>query len=436
MNRVPQIEFEPADRIKKFQEERLAEMLQYLNENSPFYKQRFKAHDIQLEKISFLEDLAKLPVTTKDDLQRSNWDFVSVSKNQIAEYTSTSGTLGKPVVVPLTRNDLSRLAYNEYISFACADGTPNDLYQLMLTLDRQFMAGIAYYHGIHQLGAGLVRVGPGVPAMQIDTMKRLGTTALVAVPGFLLKLIEYAKHEKISLADTNVKKVICIGESIRTADFKLNALGQNLTENWDVALYGTYASTEMQTAFTECSHGRGGHLHPELIILEVLNDHDEPVDEGVPGEVTITTLGIEALPLLRYKTGDIAAMYKERCACGRNTLRLGPILGRKQQLIKLKGTTLYPPAIFDILNKVSLVNDYVVEAYTNHFHLDELRIYVSTDDQYHASIIKTLQNTFQAHIRVIPEIRLVSQQEIERLQFGKFDRKVRKFHDTRNNNPS
>src|SRR5690606_32794216 len=119
-----------------------------------------------------IEDLRHLPVTTKDDLQKNNWDFLCVPRNQIIEYTSTSGTLGQPVTIALTENDLKRLAYNEAISFACADGQPSDLYQLMLTLDRQFMAGIAYYEGIRKLGAGIVRVGPGLPALQWETIER------------------------------------------------------------------------------------------------------------------------------------------------------------------------------------------------------------------------------------------------------------------------
>ena len=117
------------------------------------------------------------------------------------EYTSTSGTLGSPVTIALTEKDLQRLAYNEFKSFTCAGGGPEDVYQLMLTLDRQFMAGMAYYSGIRKLGAGIIRVGPGVPSLQWETIFRLKPTVLVAVPSFILKLIQYAADHKIDLSD-------------------------------------------------------------------------------------------------------------------------------------------------------------------------------------------------------------------------------------------
>src|SRR6185503_19362841 len=205
----------------------------------------------------------------------------------------------------LTESDLQRLAYNEEQSFRCADGKPEDIYQLMLTLDRQFMAGIAYYNGIRKLGASLVRTGPGLPSMQWDTIFRLQSNSIVSVPSFMLKLIEWAKENDIDLKHTPVQKAICIGESIRQGDFELNTLGERILKDWPIKLYNTYASSEMQTAFTECSAGMGGHHQPDLIIFEVIDDHGNPLKQGENGELVITTLGIEGMPLLRYRTGDI-----------------------------------------------------------------------------------------------------------------------------------
>src|SRR5277367_4242743 len=159
MNHLPEIELQSPDKIKRNQEERLKKLLGYVALNSPFYKKHFVSHGIDINSIRSLEDLALIPPTTKDQLQLYNWDFLCVPSGKIIEYTTTSGTLGSPVTIALTENDLQRLAYNECISFACADGTSEDLYQLMITLDRQFMAGVAYYEGIRKLGAGLVRVG-------------------------------------------------------------------------------------------------------------------------------------------------------------------------------------------------------------------------------------------------------------------------------------
>ena len=431
MKNIPEIELQPADRVGSFQWEKVTFALKYLQERSPFYRNLFLTKGIELGSIADWKAFEKLPTTSKDDLQNHNWDFLCVNKSDVVEYTSTSGTLGKPVTIALTENDIRRLAYNEAISFQCADGTSDDLYQLMLTLDRQFMAGIAYYEGIRKMGAGLIRVGPGLPALQWETIERLKPTALVAVPSFVVKLIEFAEQNKLNLNQSSVKKVICIGEPIRGSSFELNPLGKRIKSSWNVSLYGTYASTEMQTAFTECSYGRGGHLHPELIYVEILDGEGKEVAIGEPGEITITTLGVEGMPLLRYRTGDIATAFREPCACGRTTLRIGPILGRKQQMVKLKGTTLYPPAIFEILQQTDAVRDFVVEVFKGEYGMDELKLHILPSDGNEHQVDQLLRATFQSRIRVVPEIKFVSAKEIESLQLTGGSRKVKKFIDNR-----
>ena len=247
---------------------------------------------------------------------------------------------------------------------------------LMLTLDRQFMAGIAYYSGIRKMGGAIIRLGPGVPALQWHTIQQQKPTAIVAVPSFIVKLLQYANEHGIDVNKTSVQKAICIGENIRNSDFSLNALGKKISALWNVKLYSTYASTEMQTAFTECRFGCGGHLNAELLIVEILDDNNKPVAANTPGEVTITTLGVEGMPLLRYKTGDVCMYFDEPCQCGRNTLRLSPVIGRKKQMIKFKGTSIYPSALFDLLNEITEVNDYVVEVSANDIGLDEILLYL------------------------------------------------------------
>ncbi len=164
---IPQIEKSSQEEIKVFQLEKLKETLQYLNKNSPFYKRFFKENDIQVSEIMNLEDLQKIPVTTKDHLQQFNDDFICVPKSEIIDYVTTSGTLGDPVTFALTDNDLERLAYNEAISFACCGVVKEDVLQLMTTMDRRFMAGLAYFLGARKLGAGIIRVGSGIPEFQV-----------------------------------------------------------------------------------------------------------------------------------------------------------------------------------------------------------------------------------------------------------------------------
>ena len=426
----PESAYQSADELKIMQGKKLQELLLYLSLHSPFYQKLFTQNAVDITSIKTLDDIHSLPTTSKEDLQQHNEEFICVSDHEIVEYTSTSGTLGLPVTIALTENDLERLALNEYISFLTADGSADDIYQLMLTLDRQFMAGIAYYSGLRKLGAGIIRLGPGVPSLQWETIMRLKPTVIIAVPSFILKLIQFAKEYDIDINKSSVKKAICIGENIRNPDCSLNILGKKITEAWNIRLYSTYASTEMQTAFTECGQGCGGHTQPDLVILELLDEKNQQVPPNVPGEVTITTLGIEGMPLLRYKTGDICMYFDSPCVCGRTSRRLSPVMGRKKQMIKFKGTTLYPPALFDLLNDMDVIIDYVIEVDTNEVGLDDVLLYLLPTAKTIESDHK-IRAYLQAKLRVSPSIKYITAEEIQKMQFPGTNRKAIKFIDKR-----
>lgn len=428
---IPHIETKSRTEIKAFQEVKLRGALEYLSSNSPFYKRHFDHYQIDISQIQTLEDLVKIPVTSKDDLQQYNDDFICVAKSEIIDYVTTSGTLGDPVTFVLTEADLERLAYNEAISFACAGVTSDDVLQLMTTMDRRFMAGLAYFLGVRQLGAGIIRVGAGIPELQWDSIKKFNPTYLIAVPSFLLKLIEYAHQHQIDLNASGVKGAICIGESFRNDDFTLNTLGKQIAEHWDIKLYSTYASTEMSTAFTECEAQQGGHLHPDLIITEILDDQNMPVSEGEIGELTITTLGIEAMPLLRFKTGDMMRAHHQPCSCGRTTMRLGPIVGRKKQMIKYKGTTLYPPAMENILNHFNELEGFVIEISHNAIGTDEILIKLASKDPSDV-LLTQIKDHFRAKLRVTPKIEWHATADINALRFPKLSRKPLLVIDKRN----
>lgn len=422
--------FKSKEIIRNMQETNLQELLAYLNMNSPFYRELFRGNNINVLNIKTIDDLQKIPTTGKEQLQQRNNDFICVPREKIIEYSSTSGTLGSPVTVALTENDLDRLAYNEYCSFTCAAGSAKDVYQLMLTLDRQFMAGMAYYSGIRKMGAGIIRLGPGVPSLQWETIFRLKPTAIVAVPSFIIKLIQFAHEHKIDINSSSVKKAICIGENIRNTDFSLSILGKKIVDNWNIELYSTYASTEMQTAFTECPKFNGGHMQPELIVLEMLDEQDRPVRAGEPGEVTITTLGVEGMPLLRYKTGDICMYDESPCGCGRTSTRLSSIVGRKKQMVKYKGTTLYPPALFDMLNEMEDVKDFVAEVYSNEMGTDEVLLHILPSELSEETDRKIRAN-LQARLRVSPHVTYLTAEEIQKMQVPEAGRKIVRFIDRR-----
>ncbi|WP_294206436.1 phenylacetate--CoA ligase family protein [uncultured Chryseobacterium sp.] len=406
MELYPSIEKAAIQEIKKFQEEKLCELLIYLQDRSPFYQRLFKDNSIKIHDIRTLEDLQRIPVTTKDDLQQYNHDFFCITPDKIVDYSTTSGTLGDPVTFGLSDNDLERLSYNEAISFACAGIKKGDVVQMITTIDKRFMAGLAYFLGLRKMGASVVRMGPGIPELQWDSIFRYKPKYLITVPSFLLKMIDYAEKNGIDYKNSSVYGAVCIGESIKNQDFTDNILSKKIKEKWDVQLFSTYASTEMSTAFTECEFQAGGHHHPELIITEILDDSGNPVAEGESGELTITTLGVEAMPLLRFKTGDIVQAHDEPCPCGRNTMRLGPVIGRKQQMIKYKGTTLYPPAMHDILNDFSGIQCYQIVIHSSDIGLDEIIIKLSSE-QADEEFVGAVKDHFRAKLRVSPKIELV-----------------------------
>ncbi|MEP2771343.1 MAG: AMP-binding protein [Fulvivirga sp.] len=414
--------------IDSHQRELLIKQLEYVNTHSQFYKNHFKRHNFNSSEVKCPADLKRLPTIDKRDIQNDYKAFWCVGAKQVVDYTNTSGTEGKPITIPMTQADLKRLAYNEQCSLQLAGGDSHEIYQLTTTTDRRFMAGLAYTLGAHKLGAGLVRMGPGLPELQWRTIDELQTTALIIVPSFLVKLISYAEEQGIDYKNTSVKKAICIGEPIRDGDFSLNALGRRIKDAWDIELYSTYASSEMATAFTECKAGKGGHLLPNLVIAEILDEDGNEVPDGQPGELTITTLGVEGFPLVRFRTGDICTKHSAPCSCGRTTPRLGPVVGRKHQMIKVKGTTCYPPAIFNVLDNIPQISHYQIEISNDEFGNDQLLVRYAVSEDVSK---KTLIEHFKSGIRLTPQLELMSSQDLVPLIHQPSSRKPVKLVDLR-----
>ena len=437
------IEFHPREEIKRFQEEKLKTALRYLKEKSPYYQKLFNKNNIDILQINTIEDLQQIPYTEKKDIQLFNDEFLCVPKEKIIDYITTSGTLGDPVIFAMTDADLDRLAYNEKISFICAGIQSTDVVQLMTTIDKRFMAGLAYFLGLRSLGAGVIRVGNGIPELQWDTINRIRPSAIMCVPSFILHIIKYAEEHGIDYRNSSIKKVVCIGENLREQDFSLNLLGKKIKEKWDIELYSTYASTEMATTFAECEYGCGGHHHPDLIICEVIDNEGKIVKDGEIGELVISTLGVEGMPLLRFKTGDLVRFHTDRCKCGRYSMRISPIIGRANHLLKYKGTTLYPPAIYDILDNTPYVENYVVEVSLDDNGNDLVLVKIGmrthnqlqdakqSDNLLNNNIIKDLKDSFRAKIRVAPEIEICTVEEIQKINFPDMSRKPVKFIDRR-----
>jgi phenylacetate-CoA ligase len=388
-------------------------------ERSPFYRELFHGH-------SDVPPIESLPTVDKRTLSERNLDFLCVPREQIVEVVTTSGTTGQPLLWMLTETDLRRLAVNERLSFECAGLTAQDTVLVAVALDRCFIAGLAYVLGLRELGCATVRTGAASPLLVLEMIQRVQPTAIVGVPSFLRLLATKARETGFDLANCSVKKLVCIGEPIRDAALNLNASGRAVETAWGAKAFSTYGVTELANSLCECSAGTGGHLHEEQLHLEILDDGGRPVADGEVGEVVATTFGVEAMPLIRYRTGDCGALFRNKCACGRISPRLGPVIGRKDQKLKLKGTSVFPSTLGAVLEESGGVDAYVIVARKEGDLSDAVEILYSG-----LTAPDALREALQARAKIAPAIRAVSRDEIETLQLPPNARKRRMFVDLR-----
>ena len=421
--------FKPVKEMTAIQKAGLLAHLNYCQTASPFYKKRLS--DCSVDPDAGLTDiLDQLPFTDKDDIAGRNDDFLAVAPRQIADIVVSSGTTGVPTKVFYTDHDLRRLAYNEEKSFLGCGLTAEDRVLLTCTIDRCFIAGLAYYLGARELGAATIRNGHANMAGHLDFIQRLEPTAIVGVPTFIRKLGQYMVNEGLSPAKTPVTRMICIGEPTRNRDMALTRVGADVEKLWQAKTYSTYASSETVTTFCECEAQAGGHLHPDLGLVEIVDENGHRLPPGESGEVVVTPLGVEGMPLIRFKTGDISFLLDAPCPCGRMSPRLGPILGRRKHMLKIKGTTVYPQAAFDLLSSMDGVDEYMLEVTSDDDLSDLLTVRVSLNDD--RITTQWLREKLQARLRVAPHVEIAGRDQLRSLVFLPRFRKPRRFLDKRN----
>ena len=421
------LEFSGPDKIRQAQETLFRKHLDYIIKNSPYYRRTLSGFDL---KNASLDNLADFPFTDKTAFEKHNDDLLAVPAADIVDIVLSSGTTGEPTKIMYTENDLVRLAYNEESSFAGCGITSEDIVLLTCTMDRCFIAGLAYFLGVRAIGAAAIRNGLSSFASHMEIIQRMNPTVIVGVPSFLYKLGQFFQSRGIDPQKTAVNKIVCIGEPVRNAELSLLKMGLNLEEIWSSKVYSTYASSETITTFCECTAQNGGHLHPELAIVEIVNEKGDVLPPGEEGEVVVTTLSVEGMPLLRFKTGDVSFLIDEPCACGRYSPRLGPIIGRKKQMIKYKGTTLYPQGIYSVLDEISEVNDYYITVSGDYDLSDMLSVHVSLSNGLFPP--DRIMDRLQARLRVRPEVIISPDEEIKKQILSSTSRKINRFIDRRN----
>ncbi|HEY2951868.1 MAG TPA: AMP-binding protein [Verrucomicrobiae bacterium] len=391
----------------------------YVARHSPYYRELFRD-------ATGVPRVSDVPTVDKTVLSERNLDFLCVPRERVTEIVTTSGTTGKPLLWMLTETDVQRLALNERLSFECAGLTASDTVLVAVAMDRCFMAGLAYWLGLRELGCAVVRVGASSSMLVLEMIQRMQPTAIVAVPSFLRVIAEKARVTGFDLKNCPVRKAICIGEPVRDRALALNSAGRAIETGWGARVYSTYGVTELANSLCECDMGAGGHLHDGQLHIEVLNDEGAPVADGEIGEIVATTFGVEAMPLIRYRTGDCAALFRAPCACERATPRLGPILGRNNQKLKFKGASVFPSALQTVLDEAEGVEAFVIIARRESELSDLIEVLV-----YGAAPLAALREALQARAKITPQIRNAALVEIEALQLVAQARKRRTFVDLR-----
>lgn len=400
-------QFENNEKTGQLQEDYLLEHVNYCLKKSPFYYNRYGKSN---QEVTSLSDIGQLGFTTKDDLLKFNNEFLAVPKVDIVDTCFTSATMGTtPVNFLLTKSDLDRLAYNEQVAFQISGVKREDTMAVCVAIERGFMAGLAYFLGGVRLGTHMIRVGASGPQHIWNLLKTHNPTVIIGVPSVLANVAIFANNEGDKPESLEVNRILAIGEPLRDKNLNLLPSIQRIEQMWNAPIYSTYASTEMATSFAECEHRQGGHFRPELIYVEIIDDQGNKVKNGEIGEVVVTPLGVQGMPLVRFKTGDMSYIISEKCSCGRTTKRIGPVVGRKAQLLKYKGTNVFPNAIVSIVEANPDFLGCYVEAYSAEFGEDRVVAVIATATKNYD--LEKLKEEFRAGLRVVPELKVIDEVE-------------------------
>jgi len=351
----PHIERMPLEDLHALQEDRLKSTVRYVYDHSAFYRRRFKEAGVEPGDIRTLADVAKLPFTRKADL-RDNYPtgMFSAPKSQLVRYHVSSGTTGKPTVVGYTKGDIETWSESLARALTSIGLDRDDVVQVGYGYGL-FTGGLGLHYGAERIGAAVLPVGTGNTERQIELMQDLGTTAIACTPSYFMHIMEVAEKMGISIKkDTKLKAGIFGAEpwSLETRKRIEDATGINA--------YDIYGTSEISgPLFTECHVKKGIHVWADMFLIEVLDPKTgEPVQDGETGELVFTTLHKFALPLIRYRIGDLSIMNSEPCDCGRTHPRIMRILGRTDDMLIIRGINVFPSQVESVLMNIPEVGDH------------------------------------------------------------------------------
>ncbi len=326
---------------------------------TPFYRPRLEAVGIRgAADIASLADLPRIPFTTKNDLRDAfPYGMLAADRSEVVRMHASSGTTGIPTVIYLTGKDVARWSDFVARSLVATGADSSDVLQNMMTYGL-FTGGLGLHYGAEKVGMMVIPSGPGNSARQLKLMKDFGTTTVHATPSFLLHLHSKMAAEGIDPRELRLKRAFCGAEPYsEDTRRKIEAL-------FGIEVYNSYGLSEMNgpgVAF-ECEERDGMHLWEDGYILEIVDRHSlERLSDGQQGEIVLTILCREAMPILRYRTRDLSSVYEGSCPCGRTHRRIGRILGRTDDMLIINGINVFPSQIEEVIMAIPEVgNNYLI----------------------------------------------------------------------------
>ncbi len=408
------------DQMREIQLERLKKIVKYAYERVPFYKKKFDEIGLLPEDIKTLEDIKKIPYTTKADL-RDNYPYglLAVPMDDIVRVHASSGTSGKPTVVAYTKNDLDMWSDCMARLIVAAGGRKSDIVQISFGYGL-FTGALGLHQGWEKIGATVIPASSGNTERQVMLMKDLGTTALVATPSYGLYISEVVEKMGIKKEDLKLRIGLFGSEASSPEMHKelQDKLGLFPTDNYGLSeIIGPGVAGECE--FKCGMHINEDHFYPEIIDKETL----QPIEDGEWGELVITTLTKEGLPMLRYRTKDITRLIKDKCQCGRTTVRMDKIQGRSDDMLIIRGVNVFPSQIEGVLMSMPEIGgnyEIIVERIG---HMDKLTINVEVKDiglldNYSKleDLVKKVKQKLKVVLQIDAVVRLVEPQSLKRFE--------------------
>ena len=406
--------------IEEIQTRRLRSTVERCYNNVGHYRKKLDEAGVRPEDIKTLEDIRKIPFTVKDEL-RQNYPYkmFAVPMRDVVRIHASSGTTGKPTVVGYTRADLEMWA--EVIArLVCAAGTtPDDIVQITFGYTL-FTGAFGLHYGLEKLGATVIPISGGNTERQLMVMQDFGTTVLVGTPSYALYMAECAKKAGIDTEKLPLRLGLFGGEG-HTEEMR-----REIEKAWGMTATENYGLSEVigPGVCGECANKNGMHIAEDHFFCEIVDkDTLEPLPPGQPGELVITSLSKEALPILRYRTKDITWLIPEKCECGRTSMRMAKIQGRTDDMLIIRGVNVFPSQIEGVLLGIEELGPHYEIIVRKDGYMDRIEVLVEvTDgsllDRYSAleALEKKVKNSLYTILDINADVRLVEPESLKRFE--------------------